>query len=163
MQERSLPIAGLSQPPWHGRARTLAAVLCTGLLATMPPLPGNAAAPVAASQTPQATRAAVDAIIFSRQDVKAGLAAGTIILLDVREPDEFAAGHIAGARLTPLSAFNVAVLPREPGKQVVLYCQSGRRALIAHSLATGAGRNDLAVYSGSMLDWRGAGEPVDWQ
>lgn len=97
---------------------------------------------------------------LSRAEVKEGLAAGAIILVDVREPDEFAAGHIAGAVPMPLSAFDAAKLPVADGKQLVFYCHSGRRARLAYAQAQAAGRSGIAIYGGSMIDWEGAGEPV---
>jgi rhodanese-related sulfurtransferase len=157
MQKDSLPNSIVGRLSQLVRAHTLAAALLAGLSATVFQGAAGAAPPL---QLAQATIATTDAIFVSRPDVKAGIAAGTIILVDVREPDEFAAGHIAGARLAPLSTFNPAALPREAGKQVVIYCQSGRRAQIALSLARAIGRTDIAVYSGSMLDWKAAGEPI---
>lgn len=142
-------------------ASAFATLLLVGMITTASHRPADAAPQIAAFLPPPTALIAMDTIIVSRQDVKAGIAAGTIILIDVREPDEFATGRIAGARAMPLSSFNPAALPRESGKQVVLYCQSGRRALIVHGLAIASGRSDIAVYSGSMLDWRAAGEPIE--
>ncbi len=94
-------------------------------------------------------------------EVKKGLADGTIALIDVREPNEWAEGHIPGARLNPLSAFDPAALPRDPGKRVVVYCRSGRRTLSALALAQAAGRDDVrAHFGGSMLAWLAAGEDI---
>jgi rhodanese-related sulfurtransferase len=98
---------------------------------------------------------------ISRQEVKAGLANQSIILVDVREPDEFKSGHIPGAQSTPLSSFDPSTLPKAAGKTVVLYCHSGRRAGLALAKAKEAGRGDIQVYSGSMLDWQAAGEPIE--
>lgn len=97
-----------------------------------------------------------------RSAVKAGIADRSLILIDVREPDEFAAGHIPGAINMPLSAFDPAKLPREADKQVVIYCHSGRRARLAVAQAQAAGRSDIdTIYGGSMSDWIAAGEAVE--
>jgi len=97
----------------------------------------------------------------SLAEVKRGLADGSIALIDVREANEWAEGHIPGARFNPLSAFDPAALPRLPGKRVVVYCRSGRRTLNALALAQAAGREDVrAHFGGSMLAWLAAGEPV---
>ena len=97
----------------------------------------------------------------SLEEVKKGLADGTIALVDVREPNEWAEGHIAGASLNPLSTFDPAALPRVPGKRVVLQCRSGGRTLKALALAQAAGRDDVrAHFPGSMNGWLAAGEPV---
>jgi rhodanese-related sulfurtransferase len=105
--------------------------------------------------------ARAEPVIVTREEVKAGLADGSIILIDVRETDEFGAGHIPGAVSMPLSTLDPAKLPKEDGKRVVLYCHSGRRAGLAQAQTEAAGRTDItAVYAGSMNDWLAAGEPV---
>jgi rhodanese-related sulfurtransferase len=99
----------------------------------------------------------------SRSELKRGLADGSILLVDVREPNEFADGHIPGARLNPLQSFDPSALPpREEGKRIVLSCRSGKRSLVAMHHAQAAGRTDIkAHYAGGMLDWNAAGEPVE--
>ena len=99
---------------------------------------------------------------LDRDAVKHGLADGSIILVDVREPHEYAAGRIPGARLMPMSGFNPTALPDEPGKRVVLSCQSGKRSLTALDWAQEEGRPDVrAHYAGGFADWKNAGEPVE--
>ncbi|OJW24974.1 MAG: sulfurtransferase, partial [Sphingopyxis sp. 65-8] len=58
------------------------------------------------------------------------LAAGEAILVDVREADEFASGHVAGALSMPLSRFQASALPAG-GKPVILTCAAGRRSAMA--------------------------------
>lgn len=98
---------------------------------------------------------------LSRADLKRLIAEDKVVLVDVREPDEFKGGRIPGAKLLPMSSFDPAKLPSAAGKQTVIYCRSGRRAQQALAIARAAGRTDLAVYPGSMLDWEGAGEPIE--
>jgi len=93
--------------------------------------------------------------------IKAGLAAGTMIVVDVREANEFEAGHIPLARFNPLSVFSVADLPIHEGKRVVLSCRSGKRSLTAAAMAHAAGVAIDAHYAGGMLDWVEHGEPVE--
>jgi rhodanese-related sulfurtransferase len=99
----------------------------------------------------------------SREELKKGLADGSIVLVDVREPNEFAEGHVPGALLNPLQSFDPAALPeRQEGQKIVLSCRSGKRSLVALDLARTAGRTDInAHYAGGMLDWNAAGEPVE--
>lgn len=99
----------------------------------------------------------------SRDELKRGMADGTIVLVDVREPYEYADGHIPGAGLNPLQSFDPAGLPaKEPGKRIVLSCRSGKRSLVAMERARTAGRTDItAHYAGGMLDWNAAGEPIE--
>lgn len=94
-------------------------------------------------------------------ELKQGLADGSILLVDVREPNEWDAGHIPGATLNPLSVFDPAALPNDDGKRVVLQCRSGKRSVTALGLAQEAGRSDVrAHFGGGMLEWLAAGEPV---
>ena len=58
----------------------------------------------------------------------AWLTASQAALIDVREPAEFAAEHIAGAMLVPLSKFDARQLPDTGGQKLVLQCKSGARA-----------------------------------
>jgi len=100
----------------------------------------------------------------SLKDLKEGLADGSIVLVDVREPNEYAAGHIPGSSLNPLQSFNVDALPApQSGRRIVFSCRSGRRSITALGLAQQAGRDDIrAHYPGGILGWTGAGEPVDY-
>ncbi|MCI0598060.1 MAG: rhodanese-like domain-containing protein [Beijerinckiaceae bacterium] len=95
-------------------------------------------------------------------DLKEGLADGSILLVDVREPNEFAAGRIPGSTLNPLQKFDPSALPAVQGKRVVLSCRSGRRSLTALELAQKAGRDDVrAHYPGGFQEWANAGEKVE--
>lgn len=99
---------------------------------------------------------------ISLDELKAGLATGRILLVDVREADEYAAGHIKGALFNPLSKFDPSMLPvAGAGQQVVIYCRSGRRSVSAMEQARLAGRRDAnAHFGGGILAWLNAGEPV---
>jgi len=98
----------------------------------------------------------------SIDELKKGLADGSILLVDVREPNEYAAGRIPGATLNPLQRFDPAALPSVPGKRVVLSCRSGKRSLTAVALAQEAGREDIrAHYPGGFQEWSNAGEKIE--
>ncbi|MCO5092112.1 rhodanese-like domain-containing protein [Bosea sp. (in: a-proteobacteria)] len=93
-------------------------------------------------------------------DVRAGLEDGSILLVDVREPHEFAAGHIPGAVSRPLSRFDPADLPNEPGKRIVLSCAAGVRSRRALAFAQSAGLDIDSHYAGGFRDWLMRGGPV---
>ncbi len=83
------------------------------------------------------------------------------LLLDVRTPEEFAAGHIPGAVNLPhteIAARLDELLPLAD-HGVVVYCRSGRRAELGASVLLGEG---IAVghLAGDMLGWQEAGLPV---
>ena len=94
-------------------------------------------------------------------EIKAGLASASILLVDVREDHEFEAGHIPGSVLVPLSVFDVTAIPDAAGRRIVLSCRSGRRSLTAAALAFEQGLPIDAHYVGGFLDWVQQGEPVE--
>lgn len=84
-----------------------------------------------------------------------------IVLFDVREPHEYAAAHIKGATLLPLSRFDPRALPEADGKRIVLHCGVGGRSARAVAACQAAG---LAVDShmrGGIQAWIAAGFPVE--
>ena len=92
--------------------------------------------------------------------VRSAILANRIHLIDVREPEEFSAGHIPGAVNLPLSTFKADALPLPSEVPVVLMCRSGRRAVQALAIARTSGRTDLELYPGGMNDWATEGGPV---
>jgi len=98
-------------------------------------------------------------IDLDREAVKQGLQDGSILLVDVREPHEYAAGHIPGAVLHPLSTFDPSSLPE--GKRIVFSCAAGVRSVRALEFAQAAGREIREHYRGGFKDWLAAGEPVE--
>ena len=97
---------------------------------------------------------------FSFDQVRAGLNSNRIHLVDVREADEFASGHIPGAVNLPLSAFKAGQLPPPSEIPVVLMCRSGRRAGQALAIVEATGRTDVGLYPGSMIEWTEKNGPV---
>lgn len=96
---------------------------------------------------------------LTREDVKAGLASGKIVLVDVREPHEFEAGHIPGSVSMPLSRFDAAALPRDA--RIVFSCAAGVRSMQAAMVARSEGVAVDAHYRGGFKDWAMSGEPVE--
>jgi rhodanese-related sulfurtransferase len=81
--------------------------------------------------------------------------------LDVREPDEYEAARIPGAKLLPLSEFlgrYESELPKD--KEIVIHCRSGRRSLDAADYLNERGYNAINVIGG-ILAWKEAGLPVE--
>jgi rhodanese-related sulfurtransferase len=96
----------------------------------------------------------------SLAEVKAGLADGTLVLVDVREPHEFASASIAGSVSMPLSGFDPADLPVQGGGRVVFSCAAGVRSVKAIELCQAAGLDLREHFSGGLRGWLQAGEPV---
>lgn len=78
-------------------------------------------------------------------------------VLDVREPSEYAGGHIAGSHLIPLGSLpqRRAEVPKD--RKVVVVCRSGGRSASATQLLVAEGY-DATNMAGGMLAWRGAVE-----
>jgi rhodanese-related sulfurtransferase len=96
------------------------------------------------------------------QDAKRMLDEGRAILIDIRNPDEFAREHITGARLVPLPALDTHDFDREraAGVAVIFQCQSGRRTEANAARLVGAGFKETFVIDGGLNAWRGAGLPL---
>jgi rhodanese-related sulfurtransferase len=84
-----------------------------------------------------------------------------LFVLDVRSPEEFAAGHVPGAVNIPHDqvASRLAEIPKD--KEVVLYCRSGRRSGLAAEALEANGYKDLRLMQGDMPGWEKAGLPVE--
>lgn len=93
-------------------------------------------------------------------EVRLELAAGSTVLIDVREPAEHAAEAIEGAKLAPLSSFDPRRLPDCGGRRVVFYCGSGKRSATAVERCRQAGVSLDAHLGGGIAAWKAAGLPV---
>jgi rhodanese-related sulfurtransferase len=91
-------------------------------------------------------------------DLEEAVGAGAWTVVDVREPHEFAAGHIPNALNMPTSSFDPRKLPID--KPVVLICQAGGRSKNALNKARAIGRDDVRHYAGGMNGWRSHNGPV---
>lgn len=80
--------------------------------------------------------------------------------LDVREPDEFAAGHLPGAAHIPLGKLAGRLGDPMRGQPIVAYCGHGERAATAVSLLERSGFGPLANLDGGIDGWKEAGYTV---
>lgn len=94
-------------------------------------------------------------------DLEAMLAQGQAMLVDVREPGEFAAEHIAGAVNLPLSSFDPARLPQADGKTIILQCAGGKRSGMALERCAKAQAEIDTHLAGGLSAWKSAGLPVE--
>ncbi len=83
-----------------------------------------------------------------------------ILLVDVREPDEYANQRIPGAVLFPLSTFDPAALPPDEPRPIVFHCAGGKRSEMAARARLGAGAPRARHLAGGIAGWAAAGLPV---
>src|ERR1039457_2446925 len=83
-----------------------------------------------------------------------------VAIVDVRETEEFAAGHLPGARHVPRSYLESRIegIVPDRGQRVVLYCASGiRSALAAYTLANDLGYEQVESMTGGLTLWTDRG------
>lgn len=129
-----------------------AAALVAGCSSSVPaaPLP-SPNAPAGSFQTLPAEVSTAEALALRE--------AGAFVL-DVRQPDEWAAGHIPDATLIPLGDLpsRIAEVPRD--RQIVVVCRSGNRSAQGRDILLGAGYPSVTSMAGGMNDWVAAGYPT---
>lgn len=110
------------------------------------------------------SEAAARVPFMSLQELKAHTESGReeLIVLDVRERDEFEAGHIPGARLLPRGQLELRVNEEltDPTKRILLYCDFGRISTLAAATLRQMGFGGAVALDGGMKAWREAGYPV---
>ncbi len=97
---------------------------------------------------------------LSASDVRERLVAGRAVLVDIREPDEFARSHVAGARSQPLSAWEQSHLTVDPDADVIFTCRTGMRTAGACDRLAARVAGDAFVLDGGLDAWRAAGLPL---
>jgi rhodanese-related sulfurtransferase len=128
--------------PWFWAAVLVALVLVVGaLLATRP----RAAAAALSNVTVQQLRDA---------------ATSGALILDVREPFEYAEGRVAGSTLVPLATVAARAGDFPKDQPVYVFCRSGNRSLVAARTLVEAGYGDVRNVEGGMIAWAAAGLPV---
>ncbi|MFF8599905.1 rhodanese-like domain-containing protein [Streptomyces sp. NPDC015232] len=95
----------------------------------------------------------VDLDVFAAEPAQGAFA------IDVREPDEYAAGHVPGARTAPLAELgaHLATLPAD--RPVYVVCASGNRSARAAEHLENAGFDAISV-AGGTSGWARTGRPV---
>lgn len=81
-------------------------------------------------------------------------------VLDVRQPDEWAAGHIPDATLIPLGELSARIAEVPKDRQVVVVCRSGNRSAQGRDILLDAGHPSITSMAGGMNDWSAAGYPT---
>lgn len=103
---------------------------------------------------------------LSIQETHELVKAGSVLLIDVRQPNEWAEGRPQGAKGVTLQdpEFLAKVDQIAGGNKsaaLVITCKAGPRAENAAAILAAAGFTDLAVMTGCWMDWAAAGLPAD--
>lgn len=84
-----------------------------------------------------------------------------LFVLDVRTAGEFASGHVPGAVNIPVDGLAERLMDVPKDKDVVIYCQSGRRAAIAAKTLADNGYTRLSHLEGDIAAWKANGRPLE--
>jgi rhodanese-related sulfurtransferase len=123
----------------------------TGARPTPPPPPSDPPAAPAAAES-------LATIEEDAQEVKERIDAGEpVVLLDVRNPAEFAQGIIEGAVLIPLPDLSARWEEVKDANEIVCYCRSGQRSLEAARFLRERGLFNATSMSGGVMAWATAG------
>jgi rhodanese-related sulfurtransferase/transcriptional regulator with XRE-family HTH domain len=94
------------------------------------------------------------------REAEALAAAGDLDIVDVREPHEWATGHVPGARLVPLGDLRANPDSAALGQRVLFVCASGGRSLAAANLAEARGTAEIYSLDVGTSAWARAGLPI---
>ncbi len=85
------------------------------------------------------------------------------VVVDVCEPNEFAAGHVAGAKNIPLGELEakLTTVVKNKSLPLILVCQSGARSGRAIAIAKKLGYEQAQSLGGGLAAWKGANLPVE--
>jgi rhodanese-related sulfurtransferase len=81
-------------------------------------------------------------------------------ILDVREPDEWADGHIAGATLIPLGQLETRLMELPKDQTIVVVCRTGNRSAQGRDILLSSGFSTVTSMGGGMSAWISQGLPV---
>ena len=144
MPARPTPIANTHPAPGPRRRPWLMAV----------------AAGLAAATLTGRAWASADAV--SLDDARAALEAGRALLIDIREPDEHAAGVAPGARLLPMSQISrrLGEIPVDAKQPVLLICNTQNRSGATLRALRERGYGHVRFVQGGMSEWARRGWPM---
>ncbi len=97
---------------------------------------------------------------LSARDVAARLGSGSARLFDIREVDEFAREHIAGAESMPLSGSTGQAVTLSSGQSAIFMCRSGNRTQINCDRLAAQVTDQAYVLEGGLEAWKAAGLPT---
>ena len=98
---------------------------------------------------------------ISVEEAKQMIEGGEVELIDVRQPGEYAVGHIHGARLIPVDALFEKIRDVAEDRDVIFYCAVGVRSALACEIGAAMGRTRCHNVEGGFEAWSGASYPSE--
>jgi rhodanese-related sulfurtransferase len=128
---------------------------CSSTEATSPAASSSTSAPAGVTVVTEPQR--VDPATFA-----AAVATPGVVTLDVRTPEEFAEGHIAGATNYNVEdpAFTALISALDPNTTYAVYCRSGNRSQVAVEQMVAAGITSIYEMTDGIIGWEAAGYPT---
>ena len=108
------------------------------------------------------SQASTDAGAVSVEHARAEHEAGRALLIDIREPDEFATGVAAGAKLLPMRQLGARLgeIPTDPNMPVLLICRTQNRSSATLRALRERGYGHVRYVHGGMSEWARRGWPM---
>jgi rhodanese-related sulfurtransferase len=141
----------------------LSGLVATGAIALLAACSGGSTG-VPSSPSPDAGAATIEPGSMAAEVSVAEAAAlrdAGAFMLDVREPDEWAAGHIPGATLIPLGTLESRLNELPTDRDIVVVCRSGNRSAQGRDVLRANGLDRSTSMAGGMNDWVSAGRPTE--
>lgn len=91
---------------------------------------------------------------ISSDELRQELKGGSVMLIDVREPSEFATGHVPGAINVPVGSLTQAAPRLDHDAEIIVICQSGHRSVRAAKWLLKAGFTNVRSVVGGTSAWR---------
>jgi rhodanese-related sulfurtransferase len=106
--------------------------------------------------TPAATALPAEiSVSQASQDIARGA-----FVLDVRQPEEWAQYHIAGATLIPLGDLPGRLNEVPKDREIIVVCHSGNRSAQGRDILKSSGFNQVTSLAGGLVEWMAKGLPV---
>lgn len=77
------------------------------------------------------------------------------LIIDVRDPWEYAEGHVPGSVLKPLSQIRSWAAELDKSDEILLICRTSNRSAMAYRYLSALGFKNLKTVAGGMVSWRG--------
>ncbi|PIV01299.1 MAG: hypothetical protein COS57_14625 [Syntrophobacterales bacterium CG03_land_8_20_14_0_80_58_14] len=143
---------------WSSMFMLAAVLVFTGCATTQSVVSG----PLTTEQMVTQAKAAVPQLTVAQAKMNIEKGAYKVVL-DVREPNEFRAGHIPGAINVArgLLEFQVGGKVSDKSTPILVYCKTGGRGCLAGQTLQNMGYNNVTNMDGGWIEWEKAGYPVE--